>query len=412
MGLPMVGIHSGADLSRTSSFGAYSAGTYAQKIFSDSSGNKYIVNTGGPIFKYTKEGVILWQKTISGISIQDAVIDSSSNLHICGTGGSTGIIVKISSSGAIVWQKQYSLSGSINSGGEIHVSSAGNVYCGFWYGPSNNDYADLAMFNSSGALQWRLQITHPTLYYNCRPGGISTDSSGNVYMGAHTYNASFGWESYAVKVNSSGSVQWQRKIYHASDSIFISGGTVIDTAGNIYFFGFKRYRTIYLTKLDPSGNMLWQKQGVYNSDFVNNGAVTTDGTDVYVNAWGARSTDPYNMCWVLTFNSSGAATQKKQISFDGVSVYSFGLDVSTSHIDVAGYGPFKWDVRIPKNGTKTGTYQGIGHTLSYTTSDFAVTDSDGSITSGGLSISSIGTSVSDSSCALSDASGTYTLRKF
>lgn len=420
MGLPMVGIHTGTELSRTSFFANYSAGGFDAHIRIDSSGNQYICYLNGTLVKTSPKNVVLWQKTFSGISLQGLTIDSSGNLYVCGTSGSNpgnGIVVKLDSNANITWQRAYQLTQWVNSGGNIHVDTSGNVYCGFWYGPSNNDYADLAKYNSSGTLQWRLQLTTSS-GTNCRPGDIATDASGNVYMGAHTYNSSFGWESYAIKVNSSGSVQWQRRIYDSTNSFFISGGTFTDSSANVYFFGFRTgafgSRTIYLTKLDTNGNMSWQKEvAASSSDFIYNGHIDFDGTNLYIQAWGSRSgIESYNKSFILAVNTSGNVSMQRSIDMSGVSIYAYGIAVNSTDIYMAGYGPFKWNVEIPKNGKKTGTYPGIGQTLTYSTPSLTWQNSNASITNGGLSISSIGSTTTTPSVSLSDASGTYTVRKF
>lgn len=417
MGLPAIGIHSGVELSRTSFFANYSAGGFDANIKIDSSGNQYILYLTNTLVKINSKNQIVWQKTISGISTQEFTIDSSGNLYICGIYGGyptpNGVVMKLDSNANIIWQSGHQLSQWQNSGGNIHVDTSGNVYCGFWYGPSNNDYADLAKYNSSGVFQWRVQLT-TTSGINCRPGGIATDSSGNVYMGAHTYDPSFGWISYAIKTNSSGSVQWQRKIYDPSDSIFISYGTFVDSSSNIYFYGFKKYRTVYFTKLDANGNMLWQKEIPYASgNFINPGHIDFDGTNFYLQFWGSRSgTDTYNKAGIFVVNTSGNLILQRSIDINAVSVYSYGIAVSSTNILLAGYGPFKWIVKIPKNGKKTGVYPGIGNTLTYSAGDYGWQDSNASITNGGISISSISTTTITPSVSLSDASGTYTVRTF
>jgi hypothetical protein len=421
MALPMVGIHTGSELSRTSFFAAYSIGGFDALIDVDSSGNQYICYLNGTLVKINSKNVVVWQKTFSGISLQSFSMDTSGNLYVCGTAGSyptpNGIVVKLDSSGNITWQRAYQLTEWVSSGGAVYADPSGNVYCGFWYGPSNNDYADLAKYNSSGTLQWRIQMT-TTAGTNCRPGDISTDSSGNVYMGAHTYNPSFGWESYAIKVNSSGSVQWQRKIYDSTYSFYISGGTFTDSSANVYFYGFRTgafgSRTIYLTKLDTNGNMLWQKEiAGTSSDYIYNGHLDFDGTYLYVQTWGSRSgVDSYNKSSFLLIDTSGNLVLQRSLDMDGVAVYSYGIAATDTHVYMAGYGPYKWNIKVSKNGKKTGVYSGIGHTMTYYTSNFTWQNSNASITNGGLSISSVSSTTTTPSVSLANANGTYAVRTF
>jgi hypothetical protein len=418
MALPFAGIHTGSELSRTSHFASYSAGGFDAKVKFDSSGNRYVCYLSGIFIKFNSKNELVWQKSISNLSVQGFTLDSSGNIYICGTYSNNpngvGVVVKLNSSLAVLWQKQYPLTQWVSNGGQIYVDSSGNVYCGFWYGPSNNDYADLAKYNSSGVLQWRLQITHPSSGYNCRPGDITTDSSGNVYMGAHTYNSSLGWDSYAIKVNSSGGVQWQKKITNSTTDLFISTNSFTDSSGNVYFFGFSGYRTVFFTKLDTNGNMLWQKEiQKVSGDFLVQGTCAFDGTNFYFSVWGTKNgIDTYNKGYIFCVDTAGNLVSQRGIDIDSSSIYTYGLDVTSTHVAISGYGPFKWLFKALKNGKKTGTYKGIGHTLIYYTSSLSWVNSSASITSGSISISGISTSTSDFSLSMSDTSGTYAIRTF
>lgn len=419
MGLPMVGVHTGSELSRTSFFANYSDGSYDQRVFFDSSGNRYLFNNNTKIIKFNSKNQIIWQRTVGGnIGPTNSYVDSSGNIYISGERGSSptpyAVLLKISTSGSIVWQKEYPLSDSSQSGSYVYSDSSGNVYAGYWYGPSNNDYADIVKYNSSGVLQWRVRLSYSTIYYNARPGDINVDSSGNVYVGAHTYNTQgVGWESYAIKLNSSGSVLWQKKIY-GSDSFYISGSTSIDSSGYIYFTGFKGYMTPYMVKMDSSGNIIWQKQAQYSSgNFLVCNKHTFDGTNFYQLVWGTRNgVETYNLAWIVSISQAGNINLQRSISFDGAAVYAYGINTDSSHMYCAGYGAFKWDIKVPKNGTKTGVYPGIGHTLTYQASNISYISSDASITSGGLSISSLSATVTDATATLADNNGTYSIRTF
>jgi len=126
--------------------------------------------------------------------------------------------------------------------------------------------------------------------------GVSTDSSGNIYVTGYTYGGLDGntnsgeWDIFLVKYNSSGTKQWTKQLgTSSSDS---GNGVTTDSSGNIYVTGYTRggldgntnsgSYDIFLVKYNSSGTKQWTKQlGTSSGDYGND--VTTDSSDnVYV----------------------------------------------------------------------------------------------------------------------------------
>jgi hypothetical protein len=79
-----------------------------------------------------------------------------------------------------------------------------------------------------------------------RANGVATDSSGNVYVAGHTYeagtyggldgNTSAGdFDLFVVKYNSSGTKQWTKQFGTSGDDYAYGGAT--DSSGNVYVVG-------------------------------------------------------------------------------------------------------------------------------------------------------------------------------
>lgn len=230
----------------------------------DSSGNFYIAGqttsqgAGGTymlIAKYDTKGVIQWQKAVGGAAgdILTAIdVDSSGNVYVAGYTYSQGagsediFLAKFDSSGNIQWQKVYGSSLS-EVASDIKIDSSGNVYVA---GTSSGRFA-IIKFNSSGALQWDRRIDTGS---GQQARSIAVDNAGNVYAaGTTSQTGTVGSNNdiYVVKMNSSGSILWQRSIGStSSDTCF---GVTVDYAGNVYVCG------SYIIKYDATGTLLWQR---------------------------------------------------------------------------------------------------------------------------------------------------------
>ena len=123
------------------------------------------------------------------------VVDDSGNSFVAGKhpGGST--LYKIDTEGNLIWSRR--LTGNMLLGhNSVALDSSGNVYVAgeaMWYvgGQGSANFRVItAKYNSSGNLQWQKRYTttgNPSSEENGY--GVTTDSSGNVYVSGHsTYN--------------------------------------------------------------------------------------------------------------------------------------------------------------------------------------------------------------------------------
>ena len=133
--------------------------------------------------------------------------------------------------------------------------------------------------------------------------GVTTDSSGNIYVTGYTKGGLDGntnsgdYDIFLVKYNSSGTKQWTKQL---GTSSFDEGqGVTTDSSGNIYVTGytwggldgntnygsdcrFPPCSDIFLVKYNSSGTKQWTKQ--LGTSYLDEGySVTTDSLDnIYV----------------------------------------------------------------------------------------------------------------------------------
>ncbi len=162
--------------------------------------------------------------------------DSSGNVYVTGStyrsldgntsaGNADLFLVKYNSSGTKQWTKQLGSSSDDYANG-IVTDSSGSVYVtGTTYGGLDGNTsagnADLFVvkYNSSGTKQWTKQLGTPS---TDTANGVTTDSSGNVYVAGGTYggldgnSGSGGNDFFVVKYNSSGTKQWTKQLGSSS----------------------------------------------------------------------------------------------------------------------------------------------------------------------------------------------------
>ncbi|WP_062697874.1 T9SS type A sorting domain-containing protein [Chryseobacterium indologenes] len=265
------------------------------------------------IVKMSPSGSIQWQKSLGGnlSEVANAIQQTSDGGYIlAGYSGSndgdvTGNhgaddywIVKLDSSGNIQWQKSLGGSGmdqaydvqQTSDGGYVVAGISGSVNGDVTENHGNYDYW-IVKLDSSGNIQWQKSL-----------GGTNSDfanairqTSDNGYIvagytlsnnGDVTIN--YGFRDYwIVKLDSSGNMQWQKSlggsgvdqahdVQQTQDGGYIVAGNVLSSDGDVT--GFQGSRDYWIVKLDPSGNLQWQKTlGGTNVDEAYSISQTSDG---------------------------------------------------------------------------------------------------------------------------------------
>jgi hypothetical protein len=278
-----------------------------QDIAADSSGNSYCAgSTSGDlgegnganngdafVMKLDPSGAIVWitqlgDSTTAGgdnanvDSCNSVALDSFGNVYCSGytkgavgEGNGTGddaFVMKLNSTtGAVVWVTQLgdttTAAGGNNSGDDVcygvAVDAAGNVYCSGGttgaLGETNGGSTDafLMKLDSDGDIVWLTQFGDTTFV----PGGsaasnagnescsaVSVDLSGNVYCvgsttGALGETSGGSHDIFALKLNSSGAVQWVSQLgtptmgATKADNLDLGHDISVDAAGNVYCGG-------------------------------------------------------------------------------------------------------------------------------------------------------------------------------
>lgn len=160
-----------------------------------SNASKEFVMVGdAKLFRISKEGVKLWEKTVTA-NIFDYGIDKSGNVLAIHNNGSR--LIKYNSGGTLEWEKTFSLQ-IIN---RISTDDSDNVYI---TGYDNNTSGLLLIkYSSNGTLAWQKTIG------GGNGNAIVTTATGDVYVIGNDYNNG---GFMLIKYSSGGTLQWQSSI--------------------------------------------------------------------------------------------------------------------------------------------------------------------------------------------------------
>jgi len=382
------GTHSWQIAIALGSTGNYQLAThdFANGVVTDSSGNVYVTggtkggldgntsagNTDLFVLKYNSSGTKQWTKQLgsSGRDSANAIaIDSSGNLYVAGmtyggldwntsAGANDLFVVKYNSSGTKQWTEQLGTPSS-DAANAVTTDSSGNVYvAGVTYGvlgDKNRGNSDLFVikYNSSGTKQWTEQ-NGTDMWDEAR--GVTTDSSGNVYVVGGTkgnlngVNKAGMTEAFVIKYNSSGKRQWTKLLGTWRKDF--ANGVAIDSSGNIYVAGVTERHLdgnesagnddLFVVKYNSKGKKQWTKQlGTKRNDRAT-GVATDSSGNIYVTGytyWGldGNTYAGSNDAFVVKYNSSGTKQWTKQFGTSSTDLADGVAIDSSGNVYVVGY---------------------------------------------------------------------------
>lgn len=411
---------------------------YGQSVTLDSATNVYVLgytesagagNEDFLLVKYDSSATIQWQRVLGGASDdsgRSVAIDSNDNVYVLGTTRSAGkystgvLLAKYDSSGTIQWQKVFggnSISAGAEEGYSVAIDSADNVYvAGYtdYLTAGGYDFL-LAKYNSSGTLQWQRILGGAS---NDFGQSVAIDSADNVYVFGYTFSVTAGVDDFALaKYNSSGTIQWQRRLGGASGERGYS--VAIDSTDNVYVAGYTNSTgaggsDFLLAKYDSSGTIQLQRiLGGGSTEIAQ--SVSIDSADnVYVFGY-TTSTGAGGIDFLLAkYDSSGTIQWQRVL---GGSSTDYGRSVAIDSADnvyvfgntfPAGEGSFDLLLGVlPNDGSLTGTYVLDGENMVYAASTLTaatptLTAATSSLTSATSSLISETSTLTSSSASLTE----------
>lgn len=329
---------------------------------SEISGEKTEVSRGEYdywILKLSPNGSIQWDKTLGGdgLDIVTAVFETTDgNYIVAGTsrssntgdktevsrGGDDLWIIKLSTSGTIIWQKTYGGSGfdlfgeiiPTNDNGFIAASSSTSNISGektaASYGAA--DYW-ITKMDANGTIQWQKTIggsgaDAPNSIIKTADGGYMVGGRSNSPVSGLKTEDSRGLNDYwLVKLNSTGIIEWQKTIggsdndslstiYQCLDNGYIMSGSTSSPISGDKTEGSKGESDAWVVKVNQTGAIQWQKDigGEYSDGLIwitqlpdasfilGGGSSSSNSFDVTETSHG------FNDIWLIKLNAENLAT--------------------------------------------------------------------------------------------------------
>ena len=273
---------------------------FSDRVAADADGNSWFAgystgNLGGQAFggsdivvgKYDPSGNRLWVTqfgTASDESASAITLDSQGNAYITGStagklgdtqfGGTDAFVCKLNTTGTVSWIRQFGTSGT-DMGNAIKLDASGNIFvAGITTGKlGTNQFRGqdnfLSKFDPNGQMLWTRQWGTTS---DDTASGMTLDQAGNVFVVGYTYgklgSASFGdLDMFLTKIDPAGNVLWSQQYGTASADGAM--GVSVDDETNIYIVGCTYGSMggsqlgngdVILLKLSSTGTILWQRQ--------------------------------------------------------------------------------------------------------------------------------------------------------
>jgi hypothetical protein len=293
-------------------------------------------------------------------------LDSSSNVYVSGydadndTGAATWFIAKYNSSGTLQWQKYYAASTGYCISYGIAIDSSDNRYCCGFVLPGTYTTGIVIKLNSSGVLQWQRQLDLSGSSFSISLQAVAVDSSGNIYVSGSATNYNL-----TACYNSSGSLQWQRAFSTSVGNAFSAQSIAIDSSANVYVFGSggsaSGYGQYMIIKYNSSGSIQWQRSMRITAN-LNMGAASISvlGTNLYITGTSnTGGSSPYNTLFAK-LPTSGALTGTYSV---GGSAVTYAASSGTDSAGAASGSTPTYTITTPSFTGSTTTYTDATSTL-------------------------------------------------
>ena len=389
----------------TSFGGLIGANASTQATATDASGNTYLAGyfdgaklTLGSVTlarigtqdafvaKLDPSGTVLWARNFGGSSAsvvgKGIAVDDSGNIYLGGyfqfanlttpalakVGTQDAFALKLDSSGATTWAKNFGGSSATAYGSAIAVDGSGNVYLGGYFTSANLTTPALTKIGTFDAFTLKLDTSGATTWARGFGGpgatalgqGIAVDGSGTVYLGGYFYNASLTTpaltkvgtqDAFALKLDSSGTTTWAKN-FGGSGAYGWGQGIAVDGSGNVYLAGYftsanlttpplTRVGTVdaFAFKLSSAGSTTWARNYGGSGASAYGQGITVDGAGtVYLGGYfkNANLTTPAlakagtQDAFALKLDSSGATAWARNFGGSGATASGSGIAVDGS----------------------------------------------------------------------------------
>ena len=309
--------------------------------------------------KYNSSGVLQWSNSFGGNGLDEPhamALDQTGNVIVVGSKFISGndwdiFTLKINgSTGNQIWANTYTGSALFDTGKDVIIDAANNVYvAGGYYVTSTKQSHVLIKYNAAGVQQWT-NVGDPST--NDSGSLLSFNAAGEIVLvGAIEFSVSTTYfDIKIVKISTSGATIWTKTIDSGYGKLDKANALSVDAFNNIYiggsgFTNSTNLEDYFLVKLNNSGTLQWQKLFSGNAqanDYISSMAINPSNQDIYVtgklkSAGSAENihTRAYssagNLLWEKTYSSAGSNLDAgTDIAYKNNAIYVTGHSFKTS----------------------------------------------------------------------------------
>lgn len=289
------------------------------------------------IIKLGLDGDLVWQKALgdTGTDAAYAMIEArNGNVIVAGSTGSYGAgwtdmwVLEMNASGSVLEQKAIGTSFWDHAYSLAETSDGGLVFAG----PLTDGFDSVVKLAENGSVQWHVSVSFANLY-----SIVETSDGGYAVAGNWSINMWIG------KLDRDGGILWQKEIRGVrSDAawsiIKTRDGNLVVSGNTEHFTTMHETRPLdlWIGKLDPDGNLLWQKTvGGEWSDIANAVTEDPDGNLIIAGTGAIHEDGDYDMV-AMKMAADGAVLWQKMIGGSGDEVARSVAVTSDGGLVIAG----------------------------------------------------------------------------
>jgi hypothetical protein len=364
--------------------------------------------------------VTLFTQGTATTKITEFVVSKSGDVFVLGQ-GTNAYVARIDNSGSAVWCNHIDGFSSVS----IAVDASDNVYVAGFFAAESGTPTSIIKYDSSGVQQWAKSYRPQNRKHGGNQRALTIDASGFLYISGYTSKDTVTGTTplkYVIKIDPSGVVSWARHTTTDDKDPNLSIGApqrlyVDDTTNDVFLMSTGQdgtQGTTIFTKFDRNGALVWQKKFPSGAP----STMTVGGGFLYVSFSSLDTSDTSNFGsydivvtkfnlngvtqWQKSIGSSGADTKTRLITNAAGDLFVLGEMNGSEKMVVARFnssGTMQWQraldkgskgyvgairlfpngdlcvggwgtapeaifARLPADGSKAGTYNGVRYAAS------------------------------------------------
>lgn len=260
--------------------------------------------------KTDKDGNLLWEKIIhenargGGFCVQET---ADKNYISCGfiedeiAGDRDIFVIKLDGEGEIIWEKRLGGPNSDDGTRIRQTSDGGYILLGYSNISDIDDQIYLAKLDSVGNIEWEKMFGEEIIDKGMWV--MESHDGSFVFCGQHIISGANGFElhSFLTKVDSSGNIIWDKNYDKPQD---IAASFTATSDGGYAIVGSIDETKVYLLKTDEDGNELWNKTFSNHSEMSCTSIEELSDTSLVFSGFAWRSNFDLD-AWVMKTDSLG-----------------------------------------------------------------------------------------------------------